>query len=192
MRGRVILRAVTLFVVLVLAAVGALSLWSPEWWQRLIYPLEYCQAIKESADAAGIDPYLIAAVIYVESGFDANSRSRAGARGLMQMLPNTAKEAAEQLGDRDFAVEDLDTPEVNIRYSTWYLRRLIRKYDSTTFALAAYNGGGGNMDKWLKGREGERERDVIADIPFRETREFVARVEKTEEIYRRLYPQAFK
>jgi len=189
---RGVFRAATVFVALMVATVGVLSLWSPDWWQRLIYPLEYRATIADSAGRNRIDPYLVAAVIYVESGFDPASRSRAGARGLMQLLPSTAREAAQQLGDTDFNVDQLDDPQVNVRYGTWYLRQLVRKYHSTTFALAAYNGGGGNMDKWLRGRQADRERDVIADIPFRETREFVARVQKTEDVYRRLYPKAFK
>lgn len=192
MSRRGIFRAITLFVVLLIATVIALNLWSPSWWRRLIYPLAYEREIARHARLNRLDPHLVAAVIYVESGFDADSESRAGARGLMQLLPDTAREASERLGERDFDGATLTDPETNIRYGTWYLRHLIDRYDSATFALAAYNGGGTNMDRWLKGKQNLSEQQVVASIPFRETREFVARVRKTEGIYRQLYPDVFK
>lgn len=178
--------------VLALAGFATVSLWQPVWWQRLVYPLEYESHIAKYSRVNRLDPYTVAAVIYVESGFNPRSTSSAGARGLMQLLPGTAAWAAETLGDSNFHADQLDDPRTNIRYGTWYLHKLLERYDSAAFALAAYNGGGGNMDRWLKGKETKTEHDVIADIPFRETRDFVARVERTEAIYRRLYPNAFK
>jgi len=182
---------VALVAVALIAAIGLLSLWSPAWWERLVYPLTYRNEIARYSTANDLDPYLVASVIYVESGFNPGSKSQAGARGLMQLLPDTAKEAAEQLGEDDFSVGRLEDPATNIRYGTWYLKYLIKRYSSVSFALAAYNGGGTNMDKWMKGKDGLSERQVIAAIPFRETREFVGRVRNTERTYRRLYPDAF-
>lgn len=192
MTRRTVFRAVALVAAALIAAVGLLSLWSPAWWERLVYPLTYRTEISRYSSENDLDPYLVAAVIYVESGFNPGSRSPAGARGLMQLLPDTAREAAEQLGDDDFSVARLDDPATNIRYGTWYLKYLTKRYKSVSFALAAYNGGGTNMDKWMKGKGDLSERQVIAAIPFRETREFVGRVRSTERTYRRLYPEVFR
>lgn len=192
MSARSVFRGVATAVVLLIIAFGVVSIWSPAWWQRIIYPLVYRAEIERYSAVNDLDPYLVTAVIYVESGFNPQSRSRAGARGLMQLIPSTAKEAAEQLGEKDFEVEMLDDPKTNIRYGTWYLRHLLERYGSVSFALAAYNGGGSNMDRWLKGNDDKSERQVVEAIPFRETREFVGRVRMTEKIYRRLYPGSFK
>lgn len=189
---RAILRTAVLLVVIMLAGLVAINAWSPLWWQRLLYPLRYQEQIDRYARVNRLDPYTVTAVIYVESGFDPRSTSSAGARGLMQLLPGTAKEAAERLGDSNFDKAKLEDPATNIRYGTWYLRHLRDRYGSTAFALAAYNGGGANMDRWLRNTQGRSESEVIAKIPFRETREFVGRVKKTERTYRRLYPEAFK
>ncbi len=185
-------RLLALLAIIGVVVVGLLNHFMPSWWERMLYPLKYRAEIGKYAGRNRLDPYLIAAVISVESGFDARSNSNAGARGLMQLLPGTARDVAANLHDSDFSPDSLYDPDTNIRYGTWYLAKLTKRYDSTVFALAAYNGGGTNMDKWLRGKETSSERDVIAKIPFKETREFVSRVTRTKEVYRRLYPDAFE
>ena len=124
-------------------------------------------------------PRLLAAVIYRESKFDSDARSSSGAIGLMQLLPDTAQGIAELTGGRRFKVDDLYDPEINVRYGSFYLRRLLRKYENRRLALAAYNAGQANVDQWLaEGRE---------EIPFPETEEFVDNVLETREIYARAY-----
>jgi len=179
-----------LIIVLAIAALAVLALLTalaPDWWMRLLYRIEYREEIARYSRENHLDPYLVAAVIQVESGFDPHSRSQAGAVGLMQLLPDTGREVAERLKD-DYDPERLTDPETNIRYGTWYLGHLTKRYESTVFALAAYNGGGANMDQWRRGSEGKPDRWVIDRIPFKETREFVGRVIKTRDTYRRLYP----
>jgi peptidoglycan lytic transglycosylase len=149
---------------------------SPPWYERLRYPLRYQPIVRGHAQNYGIDPALLAAVIYQESKFDAHARSAHGAVGLMQLRPETAKGIAIRTGGTAFRVSDLDNPEINIRYGCWYLRNLYRKYGSWRLVLAAYNAGQGNVDRWLAERR--------ADIPFAETRAYVDRVEDLRRIYR--------
>jgi soluble lytic murein transglycosylase len=125
-------------------------------------------------------------VIYQESKFDSDARSPSGAVGLMQLLPDTAIGIAQRTGGSRFRVEDLLDPEINVRYGSWYLRHLLDKYDGREVpALAAYNAGQGNVDKWLAAAPGERLRPT--DIPYAETRHYVAKVLDARDDYRREY-----
>ena len=150
----------------------------PGWWERLWYPLSYEQIVRGHAHNYDLDPALLAAVIYQESKFKADARSTSGAIGLMQLLPDTAKGIALHTGGSRFRVEDLYDPEINVRYGCWYLRHLLRKYRDEQTALAAYNAGQDNVDRWLRRGEG---------IQFGETRHYVEHIEELKEIYRRTY-----
>ena len=150
----------------------------PGWYARMRYPLEYEHLVTGHAKNYELDPALLAAVIYQESKFDADAVSSSGAIGLMQLLPDTARGIAQYTGGSKFRVEDLYDPEINVRYGSFYLRLLLRKYEDVRLALAAYNAGQTNVDTWL--REG-------SEIQFAETREFVDRVTELARIYRRAY-----
>jgi peptidoglycan lytic transglycosylase len=151
----------------------------PSWYARLRYPLEYEHIVRGHARQYDLDAALLAAVIYRESKFDADARSSSGALGLMQLLPDTAEGIAKLTGGSRFEVDDLFDPEINVRYGSFYLRRLLRKYDDERLALAAYNAGQANVDEWIASGEEE--------IPFPETREFVDNVLEAREIYARAY-----
>ena len=161
-----------------LVAVLVLQGSAPGWWERLWYPLEYKEIVRGHARNYNLDPALLAAVIYQESKFKPDAQSSSGAVGLMQLLPDTAKGIALHTGGSQFRVEDLYNPEINVRYGAWYLRHLLRKYGDERLALAAYNAGQNNVDRW--------KRDGLA-IQFPETREYVDRVEELKGIYRRSY-----
>jgi soluble lytic murein transglycosylase len=161
-----------------LAAFALLQTSKPGWWERLWYPLSYEQIVRGHAHNYDLDPALLAAVIYQESKFKANARSRSGAIGLMQLLPDTAKGIAVHTGGTRFRVDDLYDPEINVRYGAWYLRHLIEKYGNEETALAAYNAGQDNVDRWQRAGQG---------IEFSETRSYVDRVEELKGIYRRAY-----
>lgn len=118
-------------------------------------------------------------MIEQESKFDANARSSAGAVGLMQLQPATAKGIAKYTGGSKFVLSDLDDPEINVRYGAWYLHHLLQKYGDERLALAAYNAGQDNVDRWRAAHEG---------IQYAETRAYVDRVERLKGIYRRAYP----
>ena len=152
----------------------------PDWYVRLRYPLRYDAIVRGHARNYRLDPALLAAVIYQESKFRAHARSSSGAIGLMQLLPGTAKGIAVHTGGSRFRVSDLDDPELNVRYGCWYLRHLIDKYGREQTALAAYNAGQDNVDRW-------RARGV--GIAFPETRHYVEGVEHLRGLYRRAYRQ---
>ena len=150
----------------------------PAWYVRLRYPLRYDAIVRGHARNYRLDPALLAGMIYQESKFNAHARSSSGAIGLMQLLPDTAKGIAVHTGGSRFEVSDLDDPEINVRYGSWYLRHLLDKYGDERTALAAYNAGQENVDTWR--REGK-------GIAFAETRHYVKRVEHLKTLYRRGY-----
>ncbi len=147
---------------------------SPPWFERLRYPLHYAAFVRQRARVEKIDPALLAAVIYQESKFRPNARSSSGAIGLMQLTPSTAEGIALRTGGKTFSVSDLTDPEINIRYGSWYLRDLYSKYGSLRLALAAYNAGQGNVDRWRAEGKG---------IQFPETRAYVVQVEHLQHVY---------
>ena len=150
----------------------------PAWYERLRYPLAYEQIVRGHARHYRLDPALLAAVIYQESKFRPTVRSRSGAIGLMQLQPSTAEGIAIRTGGSRFRVDDLYQPEINVRYGAWYLRHLLDKYGDERTALAAYNAGQDNVDRWRAEGSG---------IAFSETRHYVVRVEHLETLYRRGY-----
>ncbi|MBS3957333.1 MAG: lytic transglycosylase domain-containing protein [Clostridiales bacterium] len=172
-----------------LAALAFTALRGPQWFQRVFYPLDHVDAIASSAARHRVNPYLVAAVINEESGFDPQARSRAGAVGLMQLMPATADELRLRsiVDSGVVATSDLTDPAVNIEYGTAYLRFLIERYHEVEIALAAYNAGLRNADAWAA--QGGDIRDAIT---FPETRHFVVRVVRAKERYEQLYPGVFE
>ena len=150
----------------------------PAWWARIWYPLRYSTIVRAHAHNYDLNPALLAAVIDEESKFRADAKSSAGAVGLMQLLPDTAKGIAIHTGGSKFVTSDLYNPEINVRYGAWYLHHLLQKYGDERLALAAYNAGQQNVDSWRA--EGK-------DIQFPETRAYVDKVERLKGIYRRTY-----
>jgi len=150
----------------------------PPWYARLWYPLRYSTNIRVYASQDHLEPALLAAVIESESKFNPDARSSAGAIGLMQLTPSTAEGIAQYTGGSRFRVSDLTNPDINIRYGAWYLGHLLGKYGDERLALAAYNAGQENVDRWRREHVG---------IRFAETRDYVDKVERLKKIYRRAY-----
>ena len=171
------MKRVLWLVVLVAVLAGAfayIDATGPAWYERLRYPLRYSEFVRVHAREHGLDPALLAAVIYQESKFQADAQSSSGAIGLMQLTPQTARGIAIRTGGRKFRTSDLYDPEINIRYGAWYLDNLFAKYKSVRLVLAAYTAGQGNVDRWrAKGQP----------IQFAETRAYVDRVEHLRRIY---------
>jgi soluble lytic murein transglycosylase len=150
-------------------------------------PLNYQNVIRQQAAEKRLDPALVAAVIYAETKFDPRTSS-AGAEGLMQILPQTADYLAHKSGATTFTTADLSTPQVNIAYGSYYLRYLLDAYHgSRVLALAAYNGGEANVDRWLAAARAHGEQFGIGDIAFPETRAYVQRVLQARQEYRHTY-----
>jgi soluble lytic murein transglycosylase len=154
---------------------------------RLGLPLTDAGVIRKQAAEKRLDPALIAAVIYAESKFDARPSS-AGAQGLMQIMPQTADFLARRSGATTFRPSDLATPAVNIAYGSYYLRYLLDRYHGdTVLALAAYNGGETNVDRWISEARAQGRQLRISQIPFPETRAYVLRVLQAQRDYRHNY-----
>ncbi len=144
-------------------------------------PLRHEDIIRQQAERFGIDAALIAAIIYQESGF-LDQTSPAGARGLMQITPETADTIETLSGGETFVFDDLANPELNIRYGTFFLNHLLDRFGGNEVAaLAGYNGGPENAEAW--GGEGLGE----GDIQFAETREYVRSVLEKQKEYRKNY-----
>jgi len=151
-------------------------------------PLTNADLIRQQAAEKRLDPALIAAVIYAETKFEPRSSS-AGAQGLMQIMPQTAEFLARRSGATTFTPTDLGTPQVNIAYGSYYLRFLLDRYGGdNTLALAAYNGGEANVDRWVADARRRGERLSVDAIPFPETRAYVEKVLRAQRDYRRTYP----
>jgi soluble lytic murein transglycosylase len=140
--------------------------------------LRYETIVRGHAKNYHLEPALLAAVIEQESKFRADARSSAGAIGLMQLQPATARGIALRTGGSKFVLSDLYEPEINVRYGAWYLHHLLAKYGDERLALAAYNAGQENVDRWRAAGRG---------IQFPETRAYVDRVEHLKGVYRRAY-----
>lgn len=138
------------------------------------YPVAYYGEIKDACKRHGLDEELIMSVIWTESKFDAQARSSAGAIGLMQLMPDTAKWCADMNGEL-FSTEMLTDGAYNIRLGTYYFKYLVDKFDDEKIALAAFNAGEGNVSRWLQ--DGGK-------IEFKETERYVNTVLKTKNIYK--------
>ena len=149
--------------------------------KELTLPLRHEDVIRQQADEKGVDAALIAAVIYSESKFQ-DQTSSAGARGLMQITPEAAETIARNSEATTFELRDLGDPEINIRYGTFLLAELLDRYDGDeAAALAAYNAGPGNADKWGGSSL------TVGSIPFPETRAYVEEVLEKRDEYRHEY-----
>jgi soluble lytic murein transglycosylase len=183
-------RLVAIASVAALTTLAVLALW-PQFHhavREITLPLRHEDIIRQQAREKGLDPSLIAAVIYAESHFRDGQTSPAGALGLMQLTPATAHYIARKSGGTQFVVDDLATPQVNISYGAYYLRYLLRRYDGNeNLALAAYNAGEGNVDRWIAKAQAQGRALTIAAIPYGETRAYVQRVESVRRDYRHAY-----
>ena len=181
----VVATALAVTAIAVVAAIGPLG----ETIREITLPLKHEDIIRQQSREKNLDPALVAAVIYEESKFR-DATSHAGAKGLMQVTPDTAAFIARRSGGTAFTTEDLSTPQVNISYGTYYLRYLLDKYDGDeTLSVAAYNAGETNVNKWVAEAGGRDKFDADEDIRFGETRHYVEGVLKHRDDYREHYAQ---
>lgn len=179
-------RFIIILLILVISILGMFS--GVRWVMKILYPFDYRETIKKYAVEYNIDPLLVAAVIRVESKFDKNAISYKDARGLMQIAPITGQWAAKELKIENYEENLLFNPGVNIKIGCWYLNKLNKEFDyNLSLVLAAYNGGSGNVTKWLKDKRYSDDGDTLKDIPFPETKNYVRKVTRDFKIYNRLY-----
>jgi len=154
---------------------------------RIIYPLDYWPLIEKYSQQLKLDPYLLAALMAQESTFTADVRSSANARGLMQLMPSTARRYATKLGIKPFTTALLAQPEVNVRIGAYYFKELMDRFGGAHFALASYNAGESRVARWIEQAPGLPTDEFIDNIPFPETQNYVKRILGTADDYRRLY-----
>lgn len=177
-------------IVIFLSVVSWLGLSVAKPLARAVFPVPYREVIGRFADAEDLDPFLVVAIIRVESRFDPRAVSAKEARGLMQLMPTTGAWVGAQLGlpPGTTGPEALFDPELNIRLGTWYLSYLREQFNGRlTPTLAAYNGGHANVKRWLQTEQWSGERRATSNIPFPETRNYVERVSSTHDWYRHVY-----
>ena len=158
--------------------------------ERAQHPLYYADTITAYADAQELDPALVAAVILCESSYDPKAESRLGARGLMQLMPDTAEWIAHKLGEdgADYSFDNLYDPQTNIRFGTWYLGYLSRRFNGdATKIVCAYHAGQGNVDSWLKNPQYSSDGVTLDVIPTQDTATYASRVLRARDIYRKYY-----
>jgi len=177
-----------LFIFFVIAILAAFSILNIPILEKVIYPYPNQAIIEKYATQYGVDPLFVVSIIREESKFLSKSESHKGAKGLMQLMPSTAQSIAESLGDKTYSEKDLLNPEKNIQYGTWYLASLQKVFaNNTTLVTAAYNGGRGHVQEWIKNGQIDPNNIRLQDIPFKETRDYVGRVLKSYEKYNKLY-----
>ncbi len=156
--------------------------------KKSLHPTDYKQFVEKYASEYNIPEYIIFAVIKEESDFDPNATSRAGAMGLIQMMPETFTwlSSFEHLGE-NLSYYRLYDPETSIRYGTYYLQYLFNKFHDWDTVFAAYNGGEGNVAKWLADPEYADGKGGLRHIPFPETEKYVKKVNQSLRYYRDTY-----
>ena len=152
------------------------------------YPVRYMDIIAQNATAYGIEPSLVCAMIHTESKYRENAVSPKGASGLMQVTNATANWIADEMKMENYSYDDIFEPEINIGIGCYYLNWLMERYTQQDTALAAYNAGNGNVDKWLRDTAYSIDGKQLLNIPFEETRTYVERVRINKVIYDCIIP----
>lgn len=180
---------VLIIAVILLISIGAgfLSDFAITLFEKNAYKREFSEYVTVYSQKYGVPETLIFSVIRTESSFDSGAVSSVGAVGLMQLLPDTFTWLTDEILFEHLETGMLYDPETNIRYGTYYLSRLYDRYGRWDLALAAYNGGPGNVDKWLADDNYADGEGGLRRIPFKETRQFVKKVTDAWDMYERLY-----
>ncbi|MBE6596034.1 MAG: lytic transglycosylase domain-containing protein [Ruminococcaceae bacterium] len=158
--------------------------------ERRLYPVDYGEIITNASEEFDVPEYIIYATVKVESDFDPDAVSTKGALGLMQMMPSTFEWlTGDDHLDENLSTRRLDDPEVSIRYGTYYLSYLYKKFNyNWDTAFAAYNAGEGNVTKWLSDEKYSDGNGGLSDIPYKETKKYVKKINDAIENYKKLYP----
>lgn len=156
--------------------------------KKYVYPYKYSEYVNKYSEEYELDPYLVLAVIKTESNFDSKAVSNKDAKGLMQIMDITGEWIAKELNINYFMPSMIFDPELNIRMGCWYLNNLEYEFDGNLdLILAAYNGGSGNVNKWLNHEEYSSDGENLDYIPFPETKKYVDKVKANYNIYKYLY-----
>lgn len=150
----------------------------------IAFPMEHYDLIKKYSAEYNLDTATVCAFINAESHFDNEAESHKGAKGLMQIMDQTALWAAEEIPIEDFQMEDITDPETNIQIGCWYLNRLTRQFNGDeTLMMAAYNAGSGNVTGWLYNDEYSSDGKTLDKIPYEETERYVNKINFYKKVY---------
>lgn len=157
-------------------------------WITVFYPLPHRDIVFSAAAANNVDPYLVFAIIRAESKFQARAKSPVGAIGLMQIMPETGVWIAKQMNMPDYEVEDLNNPEINIRFGCWYISDLDNEFKGNVpLQVAAYNAGRGKVNQWVQEGKWDGNPSNMEGIPFPETKQYVKNVLSNYQAYKAIY-----
>ncbi len=176
---------VSIFIVLIFLAVISFGtyIFVPKYFADEVYPLKYADFIVKYSKEYNVDPALVAALIFQESRFNPKAVSSAGAQGIAQFMPGTARTMANQIGLKTYDIFDAET---GIRFACAHLRDLLNKYNGNTDqALASYNAGTGTVDRWVSQNIFEK---IIGGNSKTETVNYVRKINRYKDVYRTMYP----
>lgn len=155
--------------------------------KNYFFPYTHTEAVNKYSKEYNLDPLFVLSVIKAESGFNPDATSHKDAIGLMQITKSTGTWIAEQMNIKNFKVEDLYDENTNIQMGCWYLNNLTKEFQNRDLVVSAYNAGRGNVNKWLKNSKYSDDGKVIKYIPFKETKNYVDRVNLYYKVYKILY-----
>lgn len=176
-------------ILLAIAVAAGYFVYHTNWFQKkYLYPLPYSEEVLAAAQESEMDPFLVYAVMRTESRYVAHATSPKGARGLMQIMPETGSWIAEKIKFDEYTGDMLYEPAINIRLGTWYLASLNDEFEGNiVLTLAAYNGGLGNVKQWRRQYGWPRDFSKTEEIPYKETRQYVTKVLDAYSNYKKLY-----
>ncbi len=154
---------------------------------KYFFPFNHAEAIAKYSKMYNVDPIMVSAVIKTESNFDVDAKSKKNAYGLMQITPDTARWIADKMNMDNFSLDMLTDSDTNIKMGCWYLSNLNKEFNNNDLALAAYNAGRGNVQKWLKDPQYSKDGVSLTNIPFPETDRYITKVKLYYKIYKFLY-----
>ncbi|GAB6167617.1 lytic transglycosylase domain-containing protein [Clostridium carnis] len=155
--------------------------------KQYIFPYRYKEYVDKYSEEFGVDPLLVLSVMKAESNFNKEAVSNKEAKGLMQIMDKTGEWAANEIGINYFLPSMLYDAEFNIRIGCWYLKNLMNEFGDMELVITAYNGGRGNVNKWLSDEEYSQDGEKLHYIPFKETKKYVDKVKTNYSVYKYLY-----
>ncbi len=178
--GKAVISIVIIFFTLVVIFFGTVSI------LKTLYPRRYSEFVEKECSSNNLQQEFIFAVIECESGFKKNAVSYMGAKGLMQIMPETFT-WLQQLKGEELSEDSLFEPEIAIEYGCYFYALLIEQFGDEATAVAAYHAGASSVEKWLSDERYSADGKTLSDIPFESTKEYVKKVMKTKNIYEKLY-----
>ena len=184
---KALMRSLVITTIIILSVLcGLLYQFIFDKYERSAYPMDYREYVEKYSAEYGVPEHLIYSVIKVESDFESGAVSEAGAVGLMQLMPETFVWLPTENGE-NLNSATLYDPETNIKYGTYYLSKLYLQFGSWDEVFAAHNAGPTKVEKWLSDSEYSEDGRTLDSIPYKETKDYVKRVNKADEIYKKLY-----